>query len=73
MTFGWLTSCYTGISRPVHVEISNKVRIRDLLVSTKVVGAKRLDVEVEVENQMERPVRIELVGTLKEGSENLDD
>ena len=71
VTFGWLTSCYTGISRPVHVELSNQVRIRDLLVSTKVVGAKRLDVEVEVENQTERPVRIELVGTLKEGSENL--
>lgn len=70
MTFGWLTSCYTGISRPVHVEISSQVRIRDLLVLTKVVGEKRLDVEAEVENNTESSVRIQLVGMLKEGSEN---
>ena len=61
---GWVWGSYTGISRPVHLELTDPVHIESARIETQVTPEKVLRVFVEVTNATEKAVSLKLDGRI---------
>ena len=63
---GWVMSQFTGISRPVHVEIRNPVHIVETRIQTDVFPEKNLLAEVLVTNGTDHAESVQLSGLIED-------
>ncbi len=57
---GWAESVYFGVSRPLHLELMDKVSIADAFIVTKVVPEKVWTAQVTVTNRTAQAVEVEV-------------
>lgn len=63
--YGWAEGPWTGISRPVHFELYNRVNIQNLRIETRVAAGKVLLVDALVTNSTDRAVSVSVDGSVE--------